>query len=375
MPLGHAQKSLDPKVTDPYAIGLVSSEEALSALRVDWNQLSGAVESPNVFMTFDWFCAWVRYLIHEDHSDRVRPHVLVLRQDKAVKAISPLVLRKSSRFGLPLRKLEFVTNHADYNDLTLGICSGSQTDAVVDFLARTTEEWDIVDLRDLRESRDKTSPIESTLDRAGLLYRIIPEKDRCLYMPISGPWRETKKQKHLRFARRAFSEFEERAQDGFRVRMVENPQAECGLLERLIAVEAQKHVGGKPSIPILGQYPEVFQALFDTLGPSGWITLGLVEQEQRLVAWRLFFRCGDRLWDYLTAYQHTFSSLSPGNLLICAAIDYGFANGLCEFDFLRGEESYKRRWTSQVRQNYRLLIWNRRWKSRLCASAYLKLRA
>jgi CelD/BcsL family acetyltransferase involved in cellulose biosynthesis len=157
--------------------------------------------------------------------------------------------------------------------------------------------------------------------------------------------------------------------------MVENPQAECGLLERLIAVEAQKHVGGKPSIPILGQYPEVFQALFDTLGPSGWITLGLVEQEQRLVAWRLFFRCGDRLWDYLTAYQHTFSSLSPGNLLICAAIDYGFANGLCEFDFLRGEESYKRRWTSQVRQNYRLLIWNRRWKSRLCASAYLKLRA
>ena len=162
------------------------------------------------------------------------------------------------------------------------------------------------------------------------------------------------KSKHLRFARRAFTEFSERARDGFRVRIVENPLEEPGLLERLIAIEAQKCIGGKPTQPFLGEYRDVFRSLFDTLGPQGSIRVVLIETDSRLVAYRLLYRCGNKLWDYQTAYDHVFSDLSPGTVAICAAMDYGFEHGFDEFDFLNGEEPYKLRWAPNFRQTYRL---------------------
>jgi CelD/BcsL family acetyltransferase involved in cellulose biosynthesis len=374
MPSDQVPDSLHQNDGIPYSIETVSTEEALSSLEADWNRLSNAAKSPNIFVSFDWFCAWAKHVIHQEQPARIQPNILLLKKNRTVTGIVPLILRNVSRFGFHLRKLEFVTNHADYNDLVLGDDSESQTEAVVSFLAQSAAKWDVIDLRDLRDTGNTIAHIEGALVRAGLHYRLIPEDARCLYMPISGPWSETMKQKHLRFARRAYCSFEERSSEGFTVRVVDNPQLEAGLLERMIVVEAQKHVDGKLSLPVLGQYPEVFQALFNRLGPSGSVKVVLVEQRDRLVAWRLLYRCGDKLWDHLTAYDHSFSSLSPGTILICAAIDDGFANGLSEFDFLRGEESYKLRWTSKLRQNYRLLIWNRRWASRLRAAAYFKLR-
>jgi hypothetical protein len=168
------------------------------------------------------------------------------------------------------------------------------------------------------------------------------------------------KRKRLRFARRAFDGFSERARDGFRVRIIESPHLEPGLLEKMIDLEDQKHVDGKLSQPFIGVYPEVFKSIFETLGPLGWIRVVLVELKDRLVAFRFLYQCGGKLWDYLTAYDHKYSDLSPGTVLICGAIDYGYLNGFDEFDFLRGEESYKLRWTSESRQNYRLVIWNHR---------------
>ena len=375
MPFYHAEDSLDRSHSIPFAIESVLTEEGLPALEADWNRLSGNAISPNVFSTFDWFRSWMKSLRQEGQGSHVRPNVLLLKQDRAVAGIAPLVLRQPSRFGFSLRKLEFVTIHADYNDLVLGRNSEFETEAVIEHLARTAGQWEIADLRDLRDTGNTIARLERALVRARLHYRLLPENDRCPYLPIRGPWSETMPQKHLLDTRRAFRRFQEMAKEGFRVRFVEKPQLEPGLLERMIVVEAQKHVDGKLSIPVLGKYFEVFQTLFNTLGPSGWITVGLVEQEDRLVAWRLFYRCGDKLWDYLTAYDHTYANLSPGKVLIGSAIDHGFAKGLRELDFLRGEEAYKLRWTSGFKQNHRLLIWNRRLKSRFSASAYLKLRA
>jgi CelD/BcsL family acetyltransferase involved in cellulose biosynthesis len=358
----------------PLSIEPVVCDEGLLAVEADWNRLSKTASAPNIFSTFDWFSCWLKGHRQELENSLLQPHVLILRQNGIVSGIAPLLMRRISLAWFTIRKLEFATIHSDYNDLVLGNDSEPEIDAVIEYLAKTDKQWDLADLRDLRGSGEMLVRIERALVRHGLHYRLVPENDGCLYMPIQGPWKEAMKQKHLRFARRVSLRFEELAQEGFRVRFIENPQLEAGLIERLIAVEAQKHVDGKLSIPVIGKYVEVFQTLFNSLGPAGWITVAVVEREDQLVAWRLFYKCGDRLWDYLTAYDHSFSDLSPGVVLICSAIDYGFSRGLHEFDFLRGEETYKLRWTSHLRRNHRLMIWNRRWKSRLCSSAYSRLR-
>ncbi len=357
-----------------YTVESITAEEGVARLREDWDRLSRAAEMPNVFTTYDWFQAWYRRFANIKGVGNRQPFLLVLKKNGAITGISPLVGTVSSRFGQASQRLQFVSHEQewDYNDLVLGDDVAGQTEAVADFLSHSAKEWDLIDLRDLRDAGNAVTHIESALKRAGLPYLLLREEERCPYMQIDGPWSAILNQR-TRSTRRVFRRITQMIHEGMQVRIVDNPQQEPELLERLIAVERQKHVGGKISQPFLGKYPEVFQTLFDSLGPQGWIAIVLLESKDRLVAWQLLYRCGKSLWGYLTAFDHSFSSLSPGTMLIPAAIDFGFERGFDEFDFLNGEEPYKLRWATDFHQTYRLLIWNRRWLSRL--RAYRNLRA
>jgi CelD/BcsL family acetyltransferase involved in cellulose biosynthesis len=360
-----------------YTIETITTQEGFASLEQDWNRLSQASALANVFMTFDWFRAWNQRFAGEAWRGQRRLNILVLRQDGAVVGISPLIRAVSSRFGFTVRRLEFVGRDWDYNDLVVGDSSTGQIEAVLKFLSRTSEQWDIVDLRHLRDAGNAIEQLEGALSSASLPYRIGPEEERCPYMLIDAPWsemvgRRSPATRHV--FRNQQSRLNRLSAEGLRVRIIENPRQEPGLLERLVALEAQKHVGGELSPPFLGKYQEVFRSLFETLGPRGWFSIALMELGDRLLAWHLLFRCGQKLWGYLTAYDHNFARLSPGTMLIPAIIDYGFAHGFREYDLCNGEEPHKKRWATDSRQIHRLQIWNRRWISRVRGFAYFDLR-
>lgn len=354
-------------LSKPYTVELINTEDRLARLRGDWERLSRSVERPNVFTSYDWFKAWYMQFAKE-RSWSLRPNVVVLRRDGVVRGIVPLLASVTRKFGVSLSRFHFAwqSNAWDYNDLLVGDDLPGQIAAVAQYLRTDAQAWDYIDLRELRDNGDAVAHIEAALEESGLSYRTFPEEARCPYMPIECAWGETMRN-HSRFTRREFRKFAKRAQEGFRTRVIDDPSDEPELLERMISVEAQKHVGGELSTPFLGRYAEVFKSLFETLGPKGWISVVVLEREDRLVAWQLLYRCGKKLWGYMTAYDHAYADLSPGTILISAVIDYGFANGFEEFDFLKGEESYKLRWATDFHQSYRMVIWNRRWTSRLHA--------
>jgi CelD/BcsL family acetyltransferase involved in cellulose biosynthesis len=364
------------KTTRHYSIEEIKTEEGLLILKDAWNRLSESAESPNVFMTFDWFRAWNQRFTQENPSGR-RLNVLVIKKADTVVGISPLVRRKVSRFGFGARKVEFVGREADYNDLVLGDNPAGQSEAIVEFLAQTQDQWDLINLRDLRDTENTIARVENALARVGLNYRLIPEEERCPYLAIDAPWsdmltRRSPSSRHV--FRNQQSRLDRMDAEGLHVRIIENPRDEPGLLGKLVALESQKQVDGKLSPPVMGKYPEVFQSLFDTLGPRGWLYIALMELGERPLAWRFGFRCGKKLWGYLTAYDPAFSHLSPGTMLIPAVVDYGLSRGCNEYDFLRGEELYKMRWSTGVHQSYWLRVWSRNWISRAHALVYLDLK-
>ena len=359
-----------------YTIIRITSEDELSALEPEWNRLSESAASPNVFTTYGWFRAWNQRFSQEDCNGR-HPNVLVIKKGSAIVGVSPFILRKASRFGISARKLEFVGSEADYNDFVLGDDPAGHSEAVVGFLAQTQDQWDLVDLRDIRDTGNIVARVEHALTQAGLTYRLVPEQERCPYLPIDACWSDMLS----RFSpgsRHTFRKQQRRLDrmhiERLRVRIVENPHEERGLLQNLIALEGQKHVHGVLSPPFIAEYPEVFQSLFDTLGQRGWFFIASMEVADRPVALQIFFRCGKKLWGYHTAHDHDFSRLSPGTMLVPAMIDYGFEHGYDEYDFLRGEESYKTRWSTGVHQSYWLRIWSKNWISRAHALLALDLK-
>jgi CelD/BcsL family acetyltransferase involved in cellulose biosynthesis len=333
-------------------------------------------------MTFDWFRSWNTRLAQDEGGDR-RPNVLVLKKDGEIVGIVPLICRTTSRLGVAVRKLEFVGSEGDFNDFVLGNDPLAQIDAIADFLGQTQSQWDLIELRDLRDTGNTSAVVGAALSRHGLVHRFVAERMKCPYLPIDAPSSEIvsrlsrspgRNMDGLHTFRKKLRRLERMGAEGLRVRIIEDPSLELGLVKKLIALERQKQVEGELAEPFIARYPEVFQSLFDTLGPRGWFRIGLMELGERPIGSRLVFLCGNKLWDFLTAYDHSFSRLSPGNMLVSAFVDYGFSRGYDEFDFMRGEESYKLLWTSKFRQSHRLWIWSRRWTSRARAFVYLDLK-
>ena len=357
----------------PYTIEAIRSDEGLNAHEANWNRLSEAAESTNVFSTFAWFHAWNRYF-SSGHGERRHPEVLVVKERDAVAGVSPLIYRKASGLGLAVRKLEFLEIGSDYNDLVVGSDPAVLSTAVVQYLLESKSRWDIVDLLNLRATDEERTAIDKALSRSGLLYRILPW-GRCPYLPIDAPWCDMIK-KLSYSSRRTFRNQQHRLErlqaQGLRVRIIDQPgPAE---LEILIELERQKRTRGEPAAPFFAKYESVFHALFETLGTGGWLFLAIMEMGDKPIACQLGFRCGKKLWDYFTAYDASFSHLSPGTMLIPAIIDHGFAQGCTEYDFLRGDEPYKMRWSTGCHDTFRLLIWKRGWWSRARAFAYLDLK-
>jgi hypothetical protein len=276
-----------------------------------------------------------------------------------------LIYRESSRFGFKVRRLESLASPADYYDVVVGDDPARQVDAMIDFLAQTKDQWDLVNLRSLRETGNVQNLIERALSRTKLIYRLVPE-ERCPYLPIeAGSSLMVSRLSHSsrRTLRRKQHRLERMYAEGLRVRIILNPHEESRLIDRLISVKTQKLVDGKLVVPVLAKYPEVFQSLFDNLGRHGWIYVALMELGNRAIAWLMGFRCGKKLWGYQRAYDPCFSQLSPGTMLFLAILDYGFSHGYEEYDFLTGEEPYKMMWSAGFHKTLWLRIWSRRWVS------------
>ena len=353
-----------------YYVMRVGTEKEISSLEVDWNRLSESAALPNVFMTLDWFRVWNQRFAQEDPHRR--PNILVLKRDREVMGISPLIFRTCVRFGIVVRKIEFVGDESDHNDFVLGDDAPGQIEAIAHFLAQTSNEWDLVELRRLRGNESLFRRIESALSHANLLYRILPERESCPFFSIGADSSALMTNLSAHVRRTLRNRIVRANAEGLRARIIEKPHQEPGLVKQLIDLEGKKKNAWGPFI---GKYPEVFQSLFDALGPRGWLYVALLEKGDNLVAFQLGFRCGSKLWDYSKAYDPFFSQFAPGTLLIYETMNYGSFRGYDEYDFLRGEEPYKMVWSTGCRRGGRLQIWNRSLVSRVRAFAYCDVRA
>lgn len=352
------------------------TDKEIRRLETDWNRLNDAAAFPNIFMTFDWFWAWNQRFARETRSPSREPNVLVFKRGETVTGIAPLIRRTASRFGLAVRKIEFVESESAYNDLVAGDDADTHTSALIGYLADTRDQWDLVDLRSLRETGNTVASLKNALTGRNLAYRILPEKS-CPYLTLDAPWEvmlsrlSTSTRHRLRNQQNRLDRMQA---EGLRTRIIEDPQTEPGLVQKLIELESQKRIDGKLVPPFSARYPEIFEYLFKRLGPQRWITVFLMELGDVPVAWNLIFRAGSKLWCYHRAFNRAFSRLSPGTMLDTALIDYGFSHGFDEYDFLYGNESYKLQWNTGVHERFRLVIWSKRLLSKARAFIYLDLK-
>lgn len=92
---------------------------------------------------------------------------------------------------------------------------------------------------------------------------------------------------------------------------------------------------------------------------KGMLWLGILEHEGHPVGGIYVMRHRETAFFYQAGFDPSAKALSPGSLLVSQLIKRSIEEGLTTFDFLRGDEPYKRRWQPQHElKNLRLLVSN-----------------
>jgi CelD/BcsL family acetyltransferase involved in cellulose biosynthesis len=108
------------------------------------------------------------------------------------------------------------------------------------------------------------------------------------------------------------------------------------------------------------------------LGPlflkEGILQLHLLYGGETPVDAHYSFRYGNKLLNYQQGFNPSYANLSVGALSLYLEMRQAFAEGLSEYDFLKGEESYKFLWTDVVRPQFSLKVYGSTRRGSFCRS-------
>lgn len=92
------------------------------------------------------------------------------------------------------------------------------------------------------------------------------------------------------------------------------------------------------------------KSIYKEYSKIGLIRIFVLKDNDKIVAYRLGFLHNNIYYDWNTSYDISYKNMSVGILLCDYVVRYCFAENIEEFDFLRGEEDYKKRFATGNRE-------------------------
>jgi len=334
---------MDPNLTAATLLEVrrASDEQALSALEPVWRELFTAAKGAPLFLSFEWMSLWWKHF-----GTREKLLVLTVWKAERLVGIAPLML--SRRQGA--RVIEFIgTGRSDYLDFLMADDPRPAIAAILKYLMSIRDEWDLICLRDIPEDSPHLEILEGLALEMGLCF----EKDRSTvspYLPISGTWEEylatrsRDKRRKIRQNRKRLEEME-----GAEVALCTEGLGE-DTVRAMVQVEQQSWKQRAGTARLTTPEARAFYAdILKTFSRCGWVTLWLVRESQKPIAYKLVFKHNHKMYSYNSAYDLRYSRVSPGSNLTAMALEYAFQHQMAEYDFLRGDEKYKEDWMSGQR--------------------------
>jgi len=141
--------------------------------------------------------------------------------------------------------------------------------------------------------------------------------------------------------------------------LADTPEALDAALEELFELHAKRWAARGLSGNLHAPAVRAFHhELAGSLGRQGTMRIYKLEREGKAVACDYVFERGKTVYFYQTAYDPdpAWEEYHPGYTLLAHCIEDQVGRGAREFDFLRGREEYKERWTDSVRETQRLTV-------------------
>jgi hypothetical protein len=345
---------------DGFAVYRLSNTSQLESLQTEWTKLVEDIPDVPLFLSWEWTSTWWKH-----YQDRGDLWLLTIRNHLGdLVGIAPWVLRGTSGHLFKLRTLTFLFDlppvHLDIlsrpEDMDL-VCS-----ALLDYLKKVKNEWDLLNLRGLSE----TSCLHESLarqpghfqEREGLI---------CTYITLPQDWESFEKKSlsaNRRKQIRSNQRHLERDHPGeVLFRRIDDRAEIQTALDLLIQFNRDKW-RERDGVSAFEdeRYRKFNRAIADEAFKYGWLRFYELKVGQQLLSSRLCFSYHGVYVDFQTAFNQQWSHYAPGELLLVYVLKDAIREGAHEFDFLPGTYRWKMSWSTGLRQEKHILF-GHNWRS------------
>jgi CelD/BcsL family acetyltransferase involved in cellulose biosynthesis len=295
-----------------------------------WNGLLDRSKLPSVFMTWQWQTEWARAFA----ADRPVQLLSVTDEDGSLTALLPLY---EAEPGV-LRLLGGV-DVSDYLDVI--VAAGREEDAwhaLLKHNAARPVQWDLHAIR----AASPTLALAPALAPGHGLRAVATVEQRCPVLALPRTWDEylarlSGKDRHE--LRRKLRKLERELPD-VTVRSHHAPDGWGDALGAFLRLHRLSKVGKARFMD--ERMERFFRDATHALAAAGWARLWFLESKGAPVATFLCVEYGGAVGLYNSGFDPAHAGLAPGIVLLAHVIRDAIERGFPTFDFLRGEEPYKR---------------------------------
>ena len=341
----------------------VNNPERFLSLRNDWDNLLSRSAANNLFLTFDWQYTW-----WEHFGMKKSLFILLVKKQESLIAIAPFMI--VTRLGFKV--LEFIgQGRSDYLDFI--ICQDTHTviKSIFEYLLANSKLWQVVHLSDIAWTQDQIQNIRKVTPDLLSSYRLYTT---CPYVSIASSWDDFLKSKSQRFRKRLRYNFNRiAAQTDSEILKLTKDAVTAELPEYLWEVEKNswKYKTGTAHLEN-ESIRNFFRDIFLKFAAKDWIEIWMAKHNGIPVAFEVNYLYNNRVYSQEGSYDLSYDGY--GSILTQFALRDAVEKQYLEYDFLRGDEDYKKLWASAYRDLYQIVFYGKSLYSKLAYLLLFKLR-
>lgn len=327
---------------------IITDRAATMALTVEWSSLAERCPG-SLFMTPEWVQSWLSTIGQE-----VEPRIITARldntegRDNRLVVLWPLGLRSLHRGPVSIRLLEPMGETLASGDRLdpLVAADGIEKELIQQVRTLARSDCDLMHWGELRGegplvhalAQQGTTSISRTIHT-----RVLPLAD------LPGSYEEftrrlgKKLRGHVRRQEQIALE-----QHGLCWKLNDEGTSLALAVQEFADLHQQcwRH-RGKTGNLAESRFRAFIEQFAEAAHRRGWLRLHRLCSGERTVAALMAFHHNDRAYYYQSGWNPEVAKLSPGSLCVAHAVRMAIEEGLELFDFLRGDEAYKRRWANR----------------------------
>ncbi len=301
---------------------------SLQELKPAWQELVDDAPAATPFQTWEWQATWFKHF-----GGAKIPHVLTVYEGDDLVGLMPFVRGRS-----PWKTLRAMASGP--SDVLGPIARRgyeSQVAGAVAEYVNGLKSVDVVDLHQLRSDSELAALFPTAFPQAMCLLLDLPGTYDAYLATLS---------KSLRYDCRRMDK-PAFGTSGSKIQDVGPSEVQQGM-DWLF--ETHKMRWRKRGLPgaFIGSRSHAFHREWAALAsPKGWLWLSTMSQEGKPIGALYGMSMHNTVYYYQAGFDPAFNALSPGTLLVAHTIRRAIGEGKSVFDFMRGDEPYKRRWKPQ----------------------------